>query len=168
MHNRLLLGAGALAVCAALAGEAMAQANQADTSTRLQPNGFDASRLSNNDVGTFSAVSVLADDQLDATLSGQLAKSDIKVYGGMEGACVGFRTLGQCVAALHIVRNLNIDGGFAAFKAEATAKGSNINKAIQKLQPAANPSDEEKKANGQARADIGAASSVLKKAKSKG
>ena len=54
-------------------------------------------------------------------------------------ACSGFKNLGQCVAAAHVAKNLNIPGGFDALKAKITGTGSvSLGKAIQSLSPNAN------------------------------
>ena len=38
-----------------------------------------------------------------------LAKSGVSVPGGnLQSACSGFKTLGQCVSAMHVVKNLEI------------------------------------------------------------
>jgi hypothetical protein len=70
-------------------------------------------------------------------------------------ACSGFRDLGQCVAAAHVAKNLNIPGGFDALKAKVTGTGSvNLGKAISQLAPAADAKSEAKKANKQAEQDL--------------
>src|SRR6266849_6514315 len=48
------------------------------------------------------------------TLTGQDAQT----------ACGGFKNLGQCVAAAHVAKNLDLPGGFAALKAKITGTGS--------------------------------------------
>jgi hypothetical protein len=75
-------------------------------------------------------------------------------------ACGGFRNLGQCVAAAHVAKNLNIPGGFDALKAQVTGTGAvSLGKAIGNLAPSANSKSEAKKANKQASADMKNASS---------
>jgi len=70
-------------------------------------------------------------------------------------ACSGFKNLGQCVAAAHVAKNLNIPGGFDALKAKITGTGSvSLGKAIQSLSPNANAKSEVKKANQQAADDM--------------
>ena len=65
-------------------------------------------------------------------------------------ACNGFKNLGQCVAAAHVAKNLNIPGGFNALKAKITGTGAvNLGKAIEELAPSANAKSESKKANKQ-------------------
>jgi hypothetical protein len=70
-------------------------------------------------------------------------------------ACSGFKNLGQCVAAAHVAKNLNIPGGFDALKAKMTGTGAmSLGKAIQSLAPDANAKAETKKANKQASDDM--------------
>jgi hypothetical protein len=66
-------------------------------------------------------------------------------------ACGGFKNLGQCVAAAHVAKNLDIPGGFDALKAKTTGTGAvSLGKAIELLAPSANAKSEAKKANKQA------------------
>jgi hypothetical protein len=75
-------------------------------------------------------------------------------------ACNGFKSLGQCVAAAHVAKNLKIPGGFDALKAKITGSGSvSLGKAIQTLAPDADAKAEAKKANKQASDDMKEASS---------
>jgi hypothetical protein len=72
-----------------------------------------------------------------------------------ETACSGFKNLGQCVAAAHVAKNLDIPGGFDALKAKMTGSGSvSLGKAIQELAPDADHKAEAKKANKQASDDL--------------
>ena len=75
-------------------------------------------------------------------------------------ACGGFKNLGQCVAAAHVAKNLNIPGGFDALKAKVTGTGSmSLGKAIEQLSPNTNAKSETKKANKQADDDMKESSS---------
>ena len=75
-------------------------------------------------------------------------------------ACGGFKNLGQCVAAAHVAKNLNISGGFDALKAKMTGTGGlSLGKAIEQLAPSANAKSESKKANKQAEQDLSESSS---------
>ncbi len=75
-------------------------------------------------------------------------------------ACSGFKNLGQCVAAAHVAKNLDIPGGFDALKAKVTGTGSmSLGKAIAQLSPNANAKSETKKANKQADDDMKESSS---------
>ena len=77
-----------------------------------------------------------------------------------QAACSGFKNLGQCVAAAHVAKNLDIPGGFDALKAKMTGAGStSLGKAIEQLSPNANAKSEIKKANHQAADDLQEASS---------
>lgn len=70
-------------------------------------------------------------------------------------ACGGFKNLGQCVAAAHIAKNLNIPGGFDALKAKVTGSGAvSLGKAISGFAPSTNAKSEVKKANHQASDDM--------------
>lgn len=75
-------------------------------------------------------------------------------------ACSGFKNLGQCVAAAHLAKNLDIPGGFNALKAKVTGTGAvSLGKAIESLVPTANAKAETKKANKQASDDMRESSS---------
>ncbi len=80
-------------------------------------------------------------------------------------ACQGFKNLGQCVAAAHVAKNLDIPGGFTALKdkmlgisptgtSTATSKPMSLGKAIQVLDPSARVKTETKKAKQQADRDV--------------
>jgi hypothetical protein len=80
-------------------------------------------------------------------------------------ACHGFKNLGQCVAAAHVAKNLDIPGGFTALKdkmlgisptgtSTATSKPMSLGKAIQALDPSASVKAETKKAKQQADQDV--------------
>ena len=77
-----------------------------------------------------------------------------------QAACAGFKNLGQCVAAAHVAKNLDIPGGFDALKAKVTGNGGvSLGKAIEQLSPQANAKAEAKKANKQASDDLNESSS---------
>ena len=81
----------------------------------------------------------------------------IKTLTGEDAAtaCDGFKNLGQCVAAAHVAKNLNITGGFDALKLRVTGTGAmSLGKAIQSFDPNANAKSEVKKANKQADDDM--------------
>lgn len=80
-------------------------------------------------------------------------------------ACQGFKNLGQCVAAAHVAKNLDIQGGFTALKdkmlgisangsSTTTSKTMSLGKAIHSLDPSANVKAQTKKAKQQAKQDI--------------
>ncbi len=81
----------------------------------------------------------------------------IKTLTGQDAqtACNGFKNLGQCVAAAHVAKNLDIPGGFDALKAKMTGTGAvSLGKAIEALAPDANAKSETKKATKQASDDM--------------
>jgi hypothetical protein len=81
----------------------------------------------------------------------------IKTLTGEDAAtaCNGFKNLGQCIAAAHVAKNLDIPGGFDAVKAKTTGTGGiSLGKAIEELVPSANAKSESKKANKQAQQDM--------------
>jgi hypothetical protein len=68
-------------------------------------------------------------------------------------ACSGFKTLEQCVTAIHLAQNLKLP--FADLKAKTTGKGSvGLQKAIEQMAANANVKDELKKAKKQAADDM--------------
>jgi hypothetical protein len=86
----------------------------------------------------------------------------IKTLTGQDAqtACSGFKNIGQCVAAAHVAKNLDIPGGFDALKAKLTGSGAiSLGKAIKQLAPDADAKAEAKKANKQASDDLSEASS---------
>lgn len=81
----------------------------------------------------------------------------IKTLTGEDAAsaCGGFKNLGQCIAAAHVAKNLDIPGGFDALKAKTTGTGAvSLGKAIELLAPSANAKSEAKRANKQAEQDL--------------
>jgi hypothetical protein len=81
----------------------------------------------------------------------------IKTLTGQDAttACSGFKNMGQCVAAAHVAKNLDIPGGFDALKAKITGTGAmSLGKAIESLAPDANAKAESKKASKQASGDL--------------
>ena len=75
-------------------------------------------------------------------------------------ACSGFKNIGQCVAAAHVAKNLDIPGGFDALKAKLTGTGAvSLGKAIKQLAPNTDAKTEAKKANKQASDDLNETSS---------
>src|SRR6266849_2537362 len=85
----------------------------------------------------------------------------------LEKDASAFKNFGQFVAAAHVAKNLNIPGGFAALMCDMTTKTAtgatstctnttkmSLGKAIQTLDPRADPKSESKKAMNQANQDI--------------
>ncbi len=95
------------------------------------------------------------------TLTGTTNLTDLEKDAG------AFKNFGQFVAAAHVSKNLNIPGGFAALMCGMTTKTAagatstctnttkmSLGKAIQTLDPQADPKSESKKAMNQANQDI--------------
>ncbi len=106
----------------------------------------------------------LRDTQLETdVLSHNTAIADkIKALTGKDAqtACGGFKNLGQCVAAAHVAKNLDIRGGFDALKAKVTGTGAvSLGKAIKGFAPDVDAKAETKKANQQASDDLKESSS---------
>ena len=81
----------------------------------------------------------------------------IKTLTGQDAqtACKGFKNLGQCVAAAHVAKNLDIPGGFDALRAKLIGpNGESLGKAIHDLKPDADAKAEVKKAEHEANQDI--------------
>jgi hypothetical protein len=81
----------------------------------------------------------------------------IKTLTGQDAqtACNGFKNIGQCIAAAHVAKNLNIPGGFDALKAKVTGTGAvSLGKAIKGFAPEVDTKAEVKKANKQAEDDL--------------
>ena len=73
-------------------------------------------------------------------------------------ACSGFKNLGQCVAAIHVSKNLGIS--FDDLKAKMTGdKTESLGQSIHDLKPDANVKNEEAKAKKQAKENLSAAAS---------
>jgi hypothetical protein len=117
--------------------------------------------MAHSSVGSQSPSTVLDKGKLNTSLTNALEKSGISVPGGdLKTACSGFKTLGQCIAAMHVAKNLNLT--FTDLQSKMT--GSNpesLGNAIQDLGgPNVNPKSEAKKANKQASHDLNAAESA--------
>lgn len=105
-------------------------------------------------VGAQSPNAALSNNShLDTALTNALGKSGVTIPGGnLQSACSGFKNLGQCVAALHVSKNLGLS--FTSLE-QSMAGGSSLGKAIQSLGgPNVNAKSEAKKASKQAKHDI--------------
>lgn len=125
-------------------------------SSEIGPNGRSSA------IGSQSPTTLLQNNsQLNTALTNALAKAGVTVPGGdLPSACSGFKNLGQCIAALHVAKNLDVPGGFDALKDKMTGKGAvNLGKAIQQLDPKVKGKAESKKATKQAKDEIKAAQS---------
>jgi hypothetical protein len=114
------------------------------------PAGADQSNIGTEDkLHVKSIDQVLHDDaRLSATLKAMLP-ADLTP----QQACAGFKTLEQCVTAIHLAQNLKLP--FADLKAKTTGKGSiGMQKAIEQMAANANAKEELKKAKRQAAEDM--------------
>jgi len=117
--------------------------------------------MGHSSMGSQSPSTVLDNGKLNTSLTNALAKSGISVPGGdLKSACSGFKTLGQCVAAMHVAKNLNLS--FTDLQGKMTGSNSeSLGKAIQDLGgPNVNAKSEAKRANKQASQDLNAAESA--------
>jgi len=94
--------------------------------------------------------------KLNTTLSAKLQSQGLLPAGtDLKTACAPFRTLGQCIAAIHVGHNL---GGTCSFTSLTTAMTGtppeSLGKAIQGCAPHASAKAEAKKGTKQANADI--------------
>ena len=126
-------------------------------------------RMSPNAPNSGSSTHRMTMDQ-QLTRNTALAGKIQKLTGmSAQDACSGFKNLGQCVAAAHVSKNLDIT--FGCMKADMTGvaaptsdkcpvapnagtKGMSLGKAIQTLSPTSKSKLEAKKANKQAKQDI--------------
>ena len=119
------------------------------SSGAANPSGGGSNGMSHTDMSHASPSTVLSHNTAIAgkikTLTGEDAAT----------ACNGFKNLGQCVAAAHVAKNLDIPGGFDALKAKMTGTGGvSLGKAIEALEPSASAKSEVKKAKKQASDDM--------------
>lgn len=102
-----------------------------------------------NELQTKSIEQVLHDD---ARLSAKL-EDMLPADMSPQQACAGFKTLEQCITAIHLAQNLKLP--FADLKAKTTGKGSvGLRKAIEQMAANTNAKDELKKAKKQAADDM--------------
>ncbi len=116
-----------------------------------------------SNMGSQSPSAVLSNSHVNTALTNALGKSGISVPGGnLQSACGGFKSLGQCVAAMHVAKNLNLN--FSDFQNLMSGpNGESLGKAIQGLGgPNVNSKSEAKKANKQAGHDLNTAASAYK------
>lgn len=114
--------------------------------------------MGHSGIASGSPTTVLDNNHVTSALTNALAKSGVTIPGGnLQSACSAFKNLGQCVAALHVAKNLNL-----SFSDLQTKMGSeSLGKAIQDLGgPNVNAKSEAKKANKQASQDLNAAQSA--------
>jgi hypothetical protein len=117
--------------------------------------------MAHSSMGSQSPSTVLGNSKLNTSLTNALEKSGVSVPGGdLKTACSGFKALGQCVAAMHVAKNLNLT--FSDLQTKMTGSNSeSLGKAIQDLGgPNVNAKSEAKKANKQAQQDLNSAESA--------
>jgi hypothetical protein len=105
-----------------------------------------------------SPTSVLDNTHATNALTNALAKSGVTIPGGdLKSTCSTFKNLGQCIAALHVAKNLNLT--FSDLQTKMASES--LGKAIQDIGgPNVNAKSEAKKANKQASQDLNAAQSA--------
>jgi hypothetical protein len=107
------------------------------------------------DAGPTNELQMKSIDQVlhdDARLSAKL-QDMLPADVSPQQACAGFKTLEQCVTAIHLAQNLKLP--FAELKAKTTGKGSvGLQKVIEQMAANANAKDELKKAKKQAADDM--------------
>jgi hypothetical protein len=105
-----------------------------------------------------SPTSVLDNTHATNALTNALAKSGVTIPGGdLKSTCSTFKNLGQCIAALHVAKNLNLT--FSDLQTKMASES--LGKAIQDLGgPNVNAKSEAKKANKQASQDLSTAQSA--------
>jgi hypothetical protein len=129
-----------------------------------------AGRGAGSDPGTSASHATTGDNRADISHGspGEVLSHNTAIGGKIKSltgqdaqtACSGFKNIGQCVAAAHVAKNLDIPGGFAALKTKMTGSGAvSLGKAIKELAPSADGKAEAKKANKQADDDLNGASS---------
>ena len=158
-------GIGGPSIGAGAAAGAGADANIGGRSLGAGANA-NTNAMGHASLGSQSPSAVLSSNtKLDSSLTAALGKSGVAVPGGnLQSTCSAFKNLGQCVAALHVSKNLGIP--FSDLQAKMTGSGSeSLGKAIQDLGGAnvnskAAAKAEAKKANKQANADLDAAGSA--------
>jgi len=114
--------------------------------------------MGHSGIASGSPTSVLDNNHVTTALTNALTKSGVTIPGGnLQSACSGFKSLGQCVAALHVAKNLNLS--FSDLQTKMASES--LGRAIQDLGgPNVNAKSEAKKANKQSNQDLNAAASA--------
>ena len=119
--------------------------------------GSDPGMSSSHGAGSTASSSMSHGTPSDVLSHNTAIAGKIKALTGEDAttACGGFQHIGQCVAAAHVAKNLNIPGGFDALKAKITGTGAvSLGTAIKGFAPDADAKAETKKANKQADDDL--------------
>jgi len=85
------------------------------------------------DIGSLPPNTALENIKVSTSLTDSLEKSGISMpEGGLKSACSDFKDLSQCIAAIHVAKNLNLP--FGDLQGKMTGSNSiNLDKAIQSL-----------------------------------
>ncbi len=155
-HSTLILVAAV-----ALAFGAPAFAQRSRTGPGGPPSGrgpgSDSGTKGSHEGGTTAPTDMSHGSPSDVLSHNTALAGKIKTLTGQDAqtACAGFKKIGQCVAAAHVAKNLNLPGGFDALRAKLTGSGAvSLGKAIGQLAPHADAKTEAKKANKQASDDL--------------
>lgn len=124
--------------------------------------GMGHDKMSGSSIGSQAPDKALSNSKLDSSLTKALGKSGITVPGGnLQNACAGFKNLGQCIAAMHVAKNLNLN--FADLQNLMTgSQRESLGKAVQSLGGAnTNTKSETRKAVKQAKQDLNAVAAAF-------
>jgi hypothetical protein len=130
----------------------------AGSEASARPSDPGSAGMGHSGIAPGSPTSVLDNTHATNALTSALAKSGVTIPGGdLKSTCSTFKNLGQCIAALHVAKNLNLT--FSDLQTKMASES--LGKAIQDLGgPNVNAKSEAKKANKQASQDLNAAQSA--------
>jgi hypothetical protein len=130
----------------------------AGSEASARPSDPGSAGMGHSGIAPGSPTSVLDNTHATNALTNALAKSGVTIPGGdLKSTCSTFKNLGQCIAALHVAKNLNLT--FSDLQTKMASES--LGKAIQDLGgPNVNAKSEAKKANKQASQDLNAAQSA--------
>jgi len=126
-----------------------------------RPTDMGSGNMGHPNIGSESPNTVLNNTRLDSSLTNALGKSGITVPGGnLQSACSRFKNLGECVAALHVAKNLNLN--FNDLQSKMTGPNSeSLGKAIKDLGgPGVNSKHVAKQAKKQTKRDLNSVQSA--------
>lgn len=136
-------------------GSTMGESSSARSGNEGRSTEMGNSSASHASVASQSPGTILSNSKTDTALTNALGKSGVTIPDGdLKTACSGFKDLGQCVAALHVAKNLNLN--FSDLQSKMTGTNAvSLGKAIESLvDPNVNAKSEAKKANKQASQDL--------------
>lgn len=175
--KRLMIALGTLLMAVYLASlPALAQGRSGGAPGVSHRSSSNTTDSSTTQKGPQSASDMLTDHpKLSSALSNGLSKNNVLPSGtNLQEDCQNFRTLGQCISALHVARNRNITfaclawdvtgvkpagTGLDTSNCTAPTHKMSLGQAIQTLDPSANAKAEASKGIRQANADIKSAKS---------